>query len=308
MNNFCQNAGDVNVGKIACDTKMGTPVGLIFSYGNTPIPEDAGKDLTKMLALTQSDSIRSRLYPYCMAFQSVADESTEPTIDTQASTGYTEKLADGSVQWAIGFPNTVCMGKQLVKLEKAGFSNVFVIANGFIWGIPAPDGKSLQGFPIANYYVVGASINTDAVKSAMLHLNLGYIDEFVSKRTAIALDYSASLIVGLTGYKLQTVGTPSASSVSVQLLDPCTGNPMKDLEDDLAEVGAWMVTDATGGATVTVSGVSYNEVDGTYTLTLTLTEPANAPTLSIRLANPTELEALGVSGITSETLMVPLSK
>lgn len=301
MNDFCKS-GDVNVGKIACDVKMGTPVALIFGYGVTSIAEEDGQDLSKMLAKTQADNLRSRLYPYAMPFQSVADESTDPTIDTQASTGYAEKLADGSVQWAIGFPNTVCLGKQLVKLAKAGFTHVFVVANGYIWGIPSADGKTLTGFPIASYYVVGATINTDSVKSPTLHLNLGDIDTFVANRSAIQLDYSHSLIAGLTSYGLQATGTPTAAEVSVQLLDPCTGNPVTDLGDGLAEAAGWNVADATTGNPVTVGGVSFNETTGAYTLTLTgVTAPA---TLAVKLANPSDLEAVGVTGVTSSTLTV----
>lgn len=304
MNEFCKTGGDVNVGRIACDAKMGTPVGLIFGYGVTTIKEEDGQDLSNLLSKTQSDNVRSRLYPYTMAFQSVADESTDPTIDTQASTGYTEKLADGSVQWAIGFPNTVCLGKQLVKLEKAGFTHVFVIANGYVWGIPSADGKSLTGFPIASYYVVGATINTDQVKSPTLHLNLGPIDTFVSDRSAIALDYSPSLIVGLTSYSLTAVGTPTATEVGVQLLDPCTGNPVTDLPEELAAAGAFTAVDASTGNPVTVGGVTFNEAAGSYTLTLSgVTAPA---TLSVRLANPSDLEALGVTGVTSSALTVQI--
>lgn len=304
MNEFCKSNADANVGRIACDAKMGTPVGLIFGYGVTALTEEDGRDLTKMLAKTQSDNARSRLYPYTMPFQSVTDESTDPTIDTQASTGYTEKLADGSVQWAIGFPNTVCLGKQLVKLEKAGFTHVFVVANGYVWGVSAADGKSLGGFPIASYYVVGATINTDQVKSPTLHLNLGPIDVFTSKRSAIALDYSPSLIAGLTSYTLQAVGTPTATAVGVQLLDPCTGNPVIDLGGELAAAGGWSAVNTATGDAVTVGGVSYGEATGTYTLTLTgVTAPA---TLALRLVNPSELEALGVTGVTSSTLSVQI--
>ena len=304
MNEFCKSGGDVNVGRISCDTKMGTPVGLIFGYGVTAITEEDGQDLSKLLAKTQSNNVRARLYPYTTPFQSVADESTDPTIDTQASTGYTEKVADGSVQWAIGFPNTVCLGKQLVKLEKAGFTHVFVVSNGYIWGVPSADGKSLTGFPIASYYVVGATINTDQVKSPTLHLNLGKIDDFVAERAAITLDYSPSLIVGLTSYTLRASGTPSATEVDVQLLDPCTGNPVTDLGDDLAEASAWTASNAATGASVTIGGVTYNETTGAYALTLTGASAVN--TLAVKLASPSDLEAAGVPGVTSSTLNIPL--
>lgn len=305
MNEFCGTAGDANVGKIACDARMGTPTGLIFGYGVTSITEEDGQDLSKMLAKTQGDNVRSRLYPYTMPFQSVADESTDPSVDTQASTGYTEKLADGAVQWAIGFPNTVCLGKQLVKLEKAGYTHVFVVSNGYIWGVPSSDGKSLNGFPIASYYVVGATINTDTVKSATLHLNLGPIDTFVANRAAVTLDYLPSLIVGLNSYRLRAAGTASATSVGVQLLDPCTGNPVTDLPEELAEAGGWSVANGSTGAQVTVSGVTFSEADGTYTLTLT--GGTGATSLAVRLAKPSDLEALGVTGVTSDTLTVTLS-
>lgn len=306
MNNFCQSAGDVNVGKIPCDVKMGTPVGLIFGYGVTSLTEQDGQDVSAMLAKTQSDNVRSRLYPYTMAFQSVADESTDPSVDTQSSTGYTEMLADGSVQFAIGFPNTVCLGKQLVKLSKAGFTHAFIISNGFVWGIPGSAKGTLTGFPIASYYVTGATINTDSVKSSVLHLNLGKIEDFVAQRAAITLDYSPSLITGLNAYKVQPTGTPSKTEVSVQLLDPCTGNPVTDLSDEIIAPAGWVATDAATGNAVTVSGVTFNEASGAYSLSLD-GAPSDLKSLSVRLANPSDLEALGVLGITSDSALVSIA-
>lgn len=294
MQNLCQQS-EVNLGRVACDVKMGVPTGIILGYGITLITEADANDLTKMLAKTQGDSYRARLQPYTSGFQQVTDNSTEPTVDTQSSTGYSEKLADGSIVFAFGFPNKVCLGKQVMALEDAGFTRAFVIAGGYVWGIPS--GNSLQGFPIKSLYTTGAGFNTDSVKPIQLNVNFGSDKDFDLNREGFKLAYPSENIVGLDTYAV----TATATAKQYTLQAPCTGsNPYDLYKEELSKPAAWKVTGRDGSA-IEVSGVTAD--DNAQAFTLAFNAPAGTG-YTVNLASPSALAKAGVSGIIGKPLTV----
>lgn len=287
MKNLCQQ-NEVNLGRVACDVRMGVPTGIILGYGVTLITEEDANDLSKLLAKTQGDEYRARLQPYTSGFQQITDNSTDPTVDTQSSTGYTEKLADGSIVFAFGFPNKVCLGRQVMALEDAGFTHAFVIAGGYVWGVAS--GNSLQGFPIKSLYTTGAGFNTDSVKPIQLNVNFGSDKEFDLNREGFKLGYPAESIVGLDTYAV----TPTATAKQYTLQAPCTGfNPYGLYKVQLATLAAWKVTGSDGSA-IEVTGVVAD--DAAQAFTLTFAAPAGTG-YTVNLAAPSALAAAGVSGI-----------
>lgn len=294
MKNLCQQ-NEVNLGRVSCDVKMGVPTGIILGYGITLITEEDANDLSKMLAKTQGDVYRARLQPYTSGFQQVTDNSTEPTVDTQSSTGYTEKLADGSIVFAFGFPNKVCLGRQVMALEDAGFTHAFVIAGGYIWGVAS--GNSLQGFPIKSLYTTGAGFNTDSVKPIQLNVNFGSDKDFDMNREGFKLGYPSENIVGLDTYAV----TATATAKKYILQAPCTGsNPYEPYKGELAVPAAWKVT-GTDGADIEVSAVAAD--DAAQAFVLTFEAPANGG-YTVNLASPSALAAAGISGIIGKPLTV----
>lgn len=295
MKNLCNSGAEVNLGRAACDVKMGVPTGIILSYGRTVITEEDAADLTKMLAKTQADTYAARLQPYTSGFQQITDNSTEATVDTQSSTGYTEKLADGSIVFAFGFPNKVCLGKQVVALENAGFTHAFVIAGGYVWGVA--NGDALQGFPIKSLYVTGAGFNTDSVKPIQLNINFGSDIEFDKNREGLKLGYPPDMIVGLDTYEVTATGTAKKYA----LAQPCTGsNPYGLYKNELASPAAWKVTGADGTA-ITVSGVTADDETEAFALTF---EAPTSGSYTVNLAAPSVLTEAGVSGIVGKGLTV----
>lgn len=294
MKDLC-NSSEANLGRVACDVKMGVPTGIIFSYGRTVITEEDAADLTKMLAKTQGDVYQSRLQPYTGGFQQITDNSTEATVDTQSSTGYTEKLADGSVVFAFGFPNRVCLGKQVVAIENAGFTHAFVIAGGYVWGIKS--GEALQGFAIKSLYVTGAGFNTDSVKPIQLNINFGSDIEFDKSREGLKLGYASDMIVGLDTYEVTATATPKKYTLQA----PCTGsNPYDLYKAELSDPSAWKVT-GSDGASIDVSGVTGD--DAAKAFALTFEAPATGG-YTVNLAAPSVLAEAGVSGIIGKGLTV----
>lgn len=294
MKDLC-NQNEVNLGRVACDVKMGVPTGLILGYGITLITQNDANDLTKMLAKTQGDVYRARLQPYTSGFQQITDNSTEPTVDTQSSTGYTEKLADGSIVFAFGFPNKVCLGRQVMAIEDAGFTHAFVIAGGYIWGLAS--GNALQGFPIKSLYTTGAGFNTDSVKPIQLNINFGSDKDFDLNREGFKLGYPAENIVGLDTYAV----TPTATAKKYTLQAPCNGsNPYELYKGELATPEAWKVT-GSNGAAITVTGVEADDAAQAFALTFDAPQDGG---YTVNLAAPSVLAAAGVSGVIGKPLTV----
>ena len=225
-----------------------------------------------------------------------AEDSSEETVRQTLGYGTTVSVRDGSYAWMFQFvQGGTCLLKALRMLNRQYPYVIFIDSSYTLIGTVKDGG--LGGIPTSDYWADKWKLNTGADATTFglyLSFNPTYINErlaFIQTSTIPNFDIS-----GVRGVQdvLLNVTASSASSISVQLKDKCTGSLDFGAlySDELEDPTAWVATTTLGVAQV-IDTVVYNSATKTFVLTF---DPVRAAATILNLADISVLIGLDVIG------------
>jgi hypothetical protein len=236
-----------------------------------------------------------RLRPI-MGFVEAEDSSEEPVRQTFGY-GATKTLRDGNYNWQFKFVNGgTCLLKSLQALNGQTPYVIFVDAAYNLIGTVKDGG--LGGIPVTDYWANPWNLNDGSGVATLFSIYLSFAPTYINQRLAFIQTSTIPNfdISGVRGVQdvLLNVTASSASSISVQLKDKCTGSLDFGAlySDELEDPSAWVATTTLGVAQV-IDTVVYNAATKTFVLTF---DPVRAAATILNLADISALIGLGVIG------------
>lgn len=306
---------------LACANDVGnTGVGGCFydpknMIGAFLVPKGSEVDIASLqaslIAKTHHVSPSQRWYPV-YGFETTTDSTEEKTVQTMP-TGQKHVVREGYNDWKF---QIVDGGLSLsLELRKFNGSNWDFI---FIDGGDPSRGQALIGIVgSTSTKIKGIPSDGGFFWAAPFKLNDGskiteYSVQYVFKSTYLNTKGLTAFVV--TGFDLPTVVkglqnvvlTGSAAVTKgtyyVTAKTEATGNDLGELySTELASASMWSAKNATTGAVITISGVTYDADNGRFVLVLS-TADTDYPTsgdINFNLVAPATLQAAGVDGYES---------
>jgi hypothetical protein len=306
--NICATLGG-NLGKPACDVRMGRPKfwlptrGKVFTASDLVSSDSIKAALTSAMRLKRTDNNKV----YCSPLIRVADDNTsDPNAQTLAD-GYQEILNESLPAYTLQYTIGICQAQELIQFN--GFKDgLFIVdTNNVLWYVVTAT-NGAQGFTSGYIYTdpprFGNSQNIQVIKTKMV---FGTLEEFKSNVGAIKLDFDVSKLVNTVDVVLSEKIAAVGYAFNIAATVKCAGIDIySDYQDLLNVIGAWKATRLDTNANVTIASVAKNA--GGYWV-VTLDNGTVIPALTkvqLELVDPTALHALGtaVDGIESVAIIV----
>jgi hypothetical protein len=296
-----------NTGGIGCDRKKGVPAK--FLAGNTSFDTTDTADAASMYdalqaLINQASGAVDKLFP----FPSIQGNTKNSEGNQTGALGYglTITLREGLPSYTF---QVLCGQSQYARLRV--FNNLilpilFIDKDNVLWGWRDAAGI-FQGYS-ASIFVSGNEFESGTAvedKTATIEIRIQSANEFHDKAAYIEgieeADYK-----GLNNGQLAKVGTVSATTkFEIKVPDMAGVNAVLNFADfystELAAAGLWTAkTGATFGTPLTITGVTYNASDKTWSVAFdntAYTALASAAEIKVNLADPAILFAAGVTGV-----------
>lgn len=250
-------------------------------------------NLALLKAKLQLDTLadaKDRIYPI-VNFIAIDDQSEDDVVETSGY-GHESTVRSGQYKWTMRFSDGgMCLNKNLHTLAKGRkFGVLLYDADNQLVGKTDSTGK-MYPFTLGNFDPKKLKV---ADGSAPTMYNVGLTlpnpEELNEQFGVVKFDVAIEKIIkGLLNVQL-TTSNADGSGVDVEALIGCAQINMFDtFADELADTDAWIVK-TSAGVVVSVSAVTKNTTDKTWTLAATLA----AGTYTVQLAAPLTLYALGV--------------
>lgn len=295
--------------KISCTDESGNNTGIPDCFVNPkyimgiiltpPTFKIAAADMADLLTALQTATMAgagARIYPLINFVALSADNSQAPTKE---SFGYGASIVikDGDYDMTFQYVDGgLCLHKQLRTFNSKKWGVFFVDADGIIYGYK--NGNDLQAIPLNQFYAEKWKVS-DGSKSAQFLVDVSfksqYLNEFVGFiATADEFDI-ATTVTGLINLIVKEVTALATGTVKVQINTSCGGANLYDtFKSALSLVGAWSASNAATGSAITITTVTANDTDKSFSLAFNTTAgyPSTGGKINLSLAAPAALAAL----------------
>lgn len=298
-----------NLGKPACDVVMGKIKYPMPTRGKTFSASDlASSDAFKAALKTAMLQIRtSNNKVFCFPKMRVVDDNTADPNTQALADGYEEVLNESLPLYNLQSTVGVCVQQSMCEYNGWKDKSFVVDDKNIFWYKITADGGG-EGFTIGNFYTPaprwGNSSNINTVKTRML---LGDVDEFKSGIGALKLDFDPFKLVNTVDVKLLEKAAQSTNVFTIGGIVECAGTDIYDsYSSGLANVARWVVKRLDTGASITITSVTADATNKGWDITLDSTIYTALPSgtkLEFSLVDPATLDAAGVSGIESFTIV-----
>lgn len=296
-----------NTGFGTCVLQPGMIIGaFIVPNGYTLAAADLANVTTTVAKLTADaklDSKLSRIYP--------AGNFEEPSPATEKKTMQTFKyggkavVREGDIDWSFQFvQGGLCLHSALRSFNSnGGFSVLFYDANFVLYGVKTAAG-GLMGIPTKVLWTEPWDPN-DGSAFAKYMIQFVFLPTYINDQLGyVQLDATLPNVVGLQDVRLTTISWNESTGVAIMTAYTACGsvNMGAIYGTALAVVGGWIFKNASTGAVITTSTVTYSAVTGRFTATADTTDPDfPAGTEGVLLDFPavSGLVAISVSGFES---------
>lgn len=195
--------------------------------------------------------------------------------------------------------------KQLAKAEGGALKLMILDAGNVLYGTETSSGN-LTGFTLAEFKAELPKFATASAPAVYpFSITLDSIVEYRDNLMIAQLDSTVYNISGIVDANLNSTDNPPVQVANVIKIGPIgTGGKNVGVlyPSALAVVGAWVATNDQTGASVTITSVSWDSANDRFNVTLDSTAYAalaSGETISVSLASPAALLALGVDGFES---------
>jgi hypothetical protein len=296
-------AGGSNTGFGDCTLDIKNVVGMILVPQGTEIEEadllDFGAYLNEKI---NADDPAQRFYPV-HGFEEIADNSEDVAIQTF---GYGGKAVsrEGDYDWTLRYINGgICLSNSLRKFNSTKKDVFFIDSTGVLFG--SKIGDKLRSVPLTLFYAPPFGVNDGAnvsnygvrvsFKPNFINEDLGFVD-------TSAMGLIMSTFRGLQNLVLVAVDPENAPVVKIKAVAGCDRrNLFSSLEDDLDATALWKASDATTGASLTISTVTVDTATETFVVTVT----GATGDYYLNLVAPSELALAGILGYEARRVLIP---
>jgi len=303
---ICLQAGG-NTGTGQCVLTLGGIVGGFLV--NSSFALTANDMLTDTALLAALNTARlapktGRIYPL-PAIVTPTDNS-EDNVEQTFGYGGIATVREGKYNWMFQYvEGGICVSNALRKFNSQKNSIIFFDQYGTLFGQKV--GTTLKGIPLEMFWADKWRMNTGSevmATSFRVVFDPKYANDMIGFIKTSDIDLAS--VKGLYNVVL-TPGTRAAGVLKATAIYGCGGDNLYDLYSaELAVVGAWVVTNTTTGALVTISSVAVDTNIKGWTVTVDTADPDYTATiggLTISLAAPAALAVLGVDGFESNTIV-----
>lgn len=280
----CPNIGLTGGKYCNSGNPMGIPTGIWPSKAGSFAAADF-IDQDKMIAKVKGE----KLFPIRgNMFKGLEDISDDPTYHT-----YLNKTQDqtdpGIVRLAVHLDLNECQKKQILKFNKFN-GQIFIEYGAWLRGSTPDNGVNVRGMRVRNITVEKAKSNTsDGAKGThrMVIEALTYMD-FEQYDYAREMPFDLNEIDGLTEVDLTTVGTPTATAITLDVASNCYGENFG--------ISGLVAADFVASTGVTITSVTESTtVQGRYAFVVT------------GLANDATIDLVAPASISAEELYIKSS-
>jgi len=194
-------------------------------------------------------------------------------------------------------------------VEFNGWTNgVFVVdVNNILWYVTTST-SGAQAWSVGNLYTDPPRFgNSSNIVTSKTRLTFGTLEEFKSGVGAIKIDFDPSKLVNTVDVILVEKAAVSTNVYTIGGIVQCAGTDIADsYSSGLANIARWVVKRLDTGAAMTLTSVTYSSSTKGWVITVDSTAHTALPSgtkLEFSLADPATLDAAGVSGIESFTIV-----
>lgn len=301
--NCITDAGNTGVGTCFLDpTKI---IGAILTPKGYTLAAADLADSAALLAKLQADTLSSlkadRIYPV-MNFVEINDQSTGLQKQTFAY-GPEAPVRDGINNWGFKFRKGGLSLLQKLRLfnKSTAYDFLFVDDRNVIYGTQNADGTGLTAIPSMYFWAHQWKPNTGSAAAEYM-AEFAFLPQYVNEYLAFAeagFDFTTN-VKGLVDVTLSGAGAVTSGVFNIAANGG--GANLGDLyPTELADATLWTAKNTATGADITISGVTYDNVNGKFVLTLATTAPPYpaSGTITFNLASPATLAAAGIVGYES---------
>lgn len=306
--NVCATLGG-NTGKPACDVRMARPQYIMPTRGKVFAAADLTDSATfkaalKAAMLQPRDSANK---VFCFPLMRVVDDNTGDPNTQALADGYEEVLNEVLPKYLLQSTAGVCVVQAMCEFN--GWTDgVFVVdVNKIVWYvISSADGA--QAFTVGSLYTDPPRFgNSSNIQTSRTRLTFGTIEEFKSGVGAIKIDFDPSKLVNTVDVKLVEKAAQASNVFTLGGMVECAGTDIyASYSTGLANVARWVLTRLDTGAAVALTSVTADAGNKGWDITVDNTAYTALPSgtkLEFKLADPATLDAAGVSGIESFTIV-----
>lgn len=300
---ICVEGGGGNTGFGDCVLSFTNVVGaFLVPSGKRFTPADLADFQATLQASARAANPRDRIYP--IHNLDVPSDNTEDLTIQTTPYGSKYPVREGDYDWTFQFfQGGFCLLKALRSHNGTGKSALFYDANGVIFGQKI--GDELAGIPLVFFWANpwrisdGSNASVYAVrfvfKPRYINDDIGFVDG----------GFNPAVIEGLQDVALREGAGSARPALKVTATTGCGGDNMYDFyPEELAAVSAWVAT--INGLEVVITSVAEDAALKGWTITLD-TEDENysaSDPIVITMADPADLEQLGVTGFESKKLTI----
>jgi hypothetical protein len=260
----CSDSQHLNTGRTDCFIEMQKPVMVILAPMSHRIKAANRADITTFKTFLQAEALAGHIFPLSELVLS-ADNSEDMSISTDAY-GTKKVTKEGDYDWLFeSSRGGNCFNAIMRSFNKMGYGayvidsdqtlfGTFVTAYGDMRPLTtsityAPKFKIANGADSSKYFFRLALSRPEELNDA------GKLAYIVGSGETTSIDYPTEVVGNLDVRLRQIANAADAFTVGANL--SCGNADLYDLfADELAAVAAWAVTNASTGATITVTGVT----------------------------------------------------
>lgn len=306
--NVCATLGG-NTGKPGCDVRMARPQYImpardkVFT-ANEVADATAFKAALKTAMLQPRDSANK---VFCFPLMRVVDDNTGDVSPQTLADGYEEILNELLPKYTLQSTAGVCVVQAMCEFN--GWTDgVFVVdVNKILWYV-IPTAGGAAAFTVGNLYTDPPRFgNSSNIQTSKTRITFGDLEEFKANVGALKLDFDPSKLVNTVDVTLVEKAAQSTNVFTIGGIVQCAGTDIyASYSAGLANIARWVVTRLDTSAAITLTSVAADATNKGWDITLDSTEYTALPSgtkLEFKLADPATLDAAGVSGIESFTIV-----
>jgi hypothetical protein len=309
----CSSVG-ANTGGIDCEKKRGVPKKMILgskTFNSSNYADVPTFDTALLAAINQAAGSATKLFP----FPEIQGNTDSTEANTEGTLGYGLKVILREGRPAYQF-QVLCGPTQYKQMRKFNRTRVpvFILDDqNLVWGRKTV-GSELAGlscliFVSGNGFEDG---NTVEKVTATITVSFESAADFHDTPAYMDTNLAAADIVGLVDAPLALVGVVSANTkIEIKIPTARIGqfvnlyDTLETLLDDPARFEAF--TGATFGTPLTITGITPNDADKTWTVAFDATPYAalsSGAKIKVNLVAPGTLFAAGVTGIEGVAVII----
>jgi len=277
------------------------PKGRVYTQAELATPESLRAALAADIIAVKS----SRIFPL-HGFEAITDNTEDPTFQTMAS-GRQVPIREGNYNWIMQYyDGGLCLSNKLRSFKNnTGYAALFYDAAYKMAGTTktASDGKpGMAGVPLEVLYPFPWKVN-DFSNAPIYRIQFSFKPNYINEDIAyVDAGFNLDELAGLININLEVTGTPTGGVYQVLPLVGCDKSNLTELYSTLlADEALWVLSNATTGASVAVTGATYNATLGTIavaadTADADYTAITATGKIRINMVSASALDAADISG------------